>query len=292
MSDHKNEIYLQFKEDVQYFIDRFEKRAESPGGDKFQTPLDRLYAMKDRLAGLGYALHEKSQSASNTNSSAVQSSELSRRLNDLKVTTIDSIDHVHDDVKLLVPALQRLEKTLKDSSSDRQDLSKPLKNTGVQLERIANTIPDLAADISTLSGAMESRLNSVVNSMALIVTRQESIETRLDQLDTRLENNVTKQALAPNLGKMEGQFNALTKQLSKLQLGSTSQTPAKDERFGQLTHSVRDLEALVRNLLRELEKSEKSPIKAGTLPGGSHPKPTPKSPKRDSRRGRVENLGA
>jgi len=42
-------------EDVNYFIKRFEQRAEGPKGDRFSVPLDRLRTLKRRLREMGKA---------------------------------------------------------------------------------------------------------------------------------------------------------------------------------------------------------------------------------------------
>lgn len=292
MSDHNKELLNKFEDDIRYFVERFEKRAAAPGGEKFQGPLDRLYNMKDRLIGLKLGFGDEASSANNNDDDVVSADLLTQRLNDLKATTIDSIDQVHEELKHFTPALERLEHLLSGSNNghstgDSDKLQKVLSSNDQKVDRIIDAIPDLAADISTLSGSMDQKLDSIVTSLALISQRQEKLEARLDSLSAGgpvTEGSSSSAPSAAGMAPLTARLDAMAKQIQGLKVPAP-QSSEKDENFGQMAHSVRELEALIRNLLRELERHGRSPNMPGRLPGGAHKKPSQaKAPVKTSKR--------
>lgn len=290
MSDHNKELLEKFEEDIRYFVERFEKRASAPGGEKFQGPLDRLYNMKDRLIGLKLGFGDDSSSAAN--SEIVSDDLLTQRLNDLKATTMDSIDQVHGELRGFTPALQRLEKLLSSSqtgspSDNGGKVQDIVTSSDRKVDRIIDAIPDLAADISTMSGSVDQKLDSIVKSLAQISTRQEQLEARFESFQSGgAASTAAPSAGGADLSPVNARLDALAKQIQRVQ--SSASAPAQsDERIGQMTHAVRELEALVRNLLRELERHGRAPTQPGRLPGGAHrksPTPAKQSPKASKRR--------
>ncbi|MDF1667033.1 MAG: hypothetical protein P1V97_35145 [Planctomycetota bacterium] len=280
MSDHNKELLNKFEEDIRYFVERFEKRASNPGGEKFQGPLDRLYNMKDRLIGLKLGFGDEASSA---NDDIISADLLTQRLNDLKATTIDSIDQVHEELKHFTPALTRLEQLVSGStggaaSGDNGKLEKIMSSSDRKVDRIIDAIPDLAADISSLSGSLDQKLDSIVSSLALISQRQEKLESRFDALSSGgavTASSSSSNGTPADMSPLTARLDAMAKQLQGLRVpAAAAPAPAqKDEQLGQMTHSVRELEALVRNLLRELERHGRNPIVPGRLPGGAHKKP-------------------
>lgn len=293
MSDHNKELLEKFEEDIRYFVERFEKRASAPGGEKFQGPLDRLYNMKDRLIGLKLGFGD--DSSSTANAEIVSDDLLTERLNDLKATTMDSIDQVHGELKGFTPALQRLEKLLSSSQTGSQSsnggkVQDIVSSSERKVDRIIDAIPDLAADISTMSGSVDQKLDTIMKGLAQISTRQEQLEARFDSFQSGAVSTAAPgsapSAGSADLSPVNARLDALAKQIQRIQ-GSASAPAQSDERIGQMTHAVRELEALVRNLLRELERHGRTPVQPGRLPGGAHrksPAPAKQAPKASKRR--------
>jgi hypothetical protein len=282
MSQHNRQLFEQFQEDVQYFIRRFEKRASTPGGEKFQTPLDRLYSMKDRLAGLGFIVLGDGQESNN---SAFLSQESSDELvNDSASTSIESLNHLLDNLNKLSPTLERLEQYAESQSNETNEvayaISQSVSDTDNKLESLAAAIPDLASDISTLSLSMEANFDSISTALSMITLRQEKQEAKLEELQSKVQasNSTGDQA---DSGQISLRLDALAVQVQRIGVPAVSQgatqSSIKNERLGQLTHAVRELEALTRNVLRELGRHGKA-HRPGKLPGGSHRKPPVNKP--------------
>jgi hypothetical protein len=182
-------IYNTCLEDVDYFIERFERRAADPNGNRFNVPLDRLKQLKERLEHLRDGVKSDSSAAGRTNSGVLSraldtrltklQASVEQRFNKLNLTVSSILENMTGIPRTLDIGLSSIDKAMQnldaqvakmqsDASSDRdswaqgfaeiQTLKERLDglSVGAPNEEVLGGVDDLTNDMNELRQCMDS----------------------------------------------------------------------------------------------------------------------------------------
>lgn len=228
-------------------------------------PIIDLSPLQDANLNLGSQLHTAQATLDSLAQQFPSLQEIIFGLAD-RIETLESRSHPNVLMAPLSERLGSIESSLASLAETQSQLLANQQALSQQLESLsgqgAPAASAVTSTVNTVASAPAPAKSGTVGLDAKSLKSLQGLEARLDQLDAKLSRIDSGMK-----GLERGQA------MSVASVGpSVSPEDISDERIALLAHQVNELEALLRNMMRELERHHSALPKSGNLPGGPHMK--------------------
>ncbi|MDF1664775.1 MAG: hypothetical protein P1V97_23650 [Planctomycetota bacterium] len=238
-------------EDVEYFIERFERRATNPGGDRFAAPLDRLRQLRERLQHLRDLERSKDESPGSTATlltppvinpstgdledklSKLQES-VEQRFSRLNLTVSSILENLTSIPRNLEIGLQSIDKALQNIDAQVLKVQKEAAEDREQWKSAQEDMKGLHKKLESMSSTGEQDellggVDDLTNDMIELRNRLKSLEEKLSFSESNSRVRLEKQTelieeVAQGTDSMQVVFQGFLKAVKSIQWPSTSGT--------------------------------------------------------------------
>lgn len=237
-------------EDVDYFIERFERRATNPGGDRFAAPLDRLRQLKERLQHLRDLEGSKGAPGSTatlltppvvTASTGDLEDKLSKlqesveqRFSRLNLTVSSILENLTSIPRNLEIGLQSIDKALQNIDAQVLKVQQEASKDREQWKSAQEDMKGLHKKLESLSSAGEQDellggVDDLTNDMIELRNRLKSLEEKLSVSESDSRDRLEKQTelieeVAQGTDSMQVVFQGFLNAVKTIQWPSNSGT--------------------------------------------------------------------
>lgn len=232
-------------EDVEYFIERFERRATNPGGDRFAAPLDRLRQLRERLQHLRDLEGGATATLLTPPTVSAASGDLEEKLSKLQ----ESVEQRFSRLNLTVSSiLENLTSIPRNLEIGLQSIDKALQNIDAQVAKVQDEaskdreqwkstqedMKSLHQKLESLSGGGDQDellggVDDLTNDMIELRNRLKSLEEKLSNSESESKVRLEKQTelieeVAQGTDSMQIVFKGFLNAVKTIQWPSTSGT--------------------------------------------------------------------
>ena len=237
-------------EDVEYFIERFERRASNPGGERFSAPLDRLRQLRERLQHLrDLGPGETSGSTATLLTPPVVSApagdfdekltklqeSVEQRFSRLNLTVSSILENLTSIPRNLEIGLQSIDKALQNIDAQVSKVQEDAAKDREQWTATRKDVQELSKKLEEVSGGAGQAdevlggVEDLTNDMLELRDRMKALEQKLGSSESESLQRLEKQSelieeVAQGTDSMQIVFKSFLNAVKTIQWPSTSGT--------------------------------------------------------------------